>query len=199
MTKVILVRHGETDWNKVHRLQGGASDTSLNDTGQHQAGQLASRLASEKILAVYSSPLQRAAYTAQLIAASHGLDVKIVQELKEICLGNLEGFPGTQLPESFENYIAQNKHLSQNEDRGAESIENVQKRAWQAVKTIITEYPGGTLVVVSHYFVIDCLVCRVLDLPLDRIGRLRLNPGTLTTFALGTDGSARLDLFNGPA
>ena len=87
MVKVILVRHGETDWNRARRIQGGNSDTQLNQNGRQGAESLALRLKPEKIQAIYTSPLQRARETAQAIAQYHQLEVKIEPTLKEIEVG----------------------------------------------------------------------------------------------------------------
>jgi broad specificity phosphatase PhoE len=198
LTTIILVRHGETDWNKVHRLQGGGSDTPLNATGIRQAARLAARLHPEKFQAVYSSPLQRAVHTAEAIAGPHRLTVQIEKGLREIDLGNLEGFPSAQFPERFDRYVSLDKHLLQN-DRGCESIQTLQDRAWQSIHLIAAGNSGGVILAVSHYFVIVSLVCRVLNLPLDRLDRLHLGQGTLTSITLDSGGFTSLDFFNLPA
>jgi len=64
MTRIYLIRHGETDWNNKRRLQGGLSDTPLNENGLRQTRNLALRLKDEKLSAIYSSPLSRAKVTA---------------------------------------------------------------------------------------------------------------------------------------
>ena len=91
MVKVILIRHDETDWNRARRIQGGNSDTQLNQNGRQGAKSLALRLKPEKIQAIYTSPLQRARETAQVIARYHQLEVKTETTLKEIEVGELEG------------------------------------------------------------------------------------------------------------
>ncbi len=197
MARIILVRHGETEWNKVHRLQGGGSDVPLNDLGRRQAERLAEHLRGEKLAAVYASPLERATYTAQAIAREHNLPVIPLAGLREIELGNLEGFPSRELIRRFDEHIAANSHLDEND--GAESVEQVQARAWQAVLTIASAHRESTVAAVAHYFVIATLVCKVLDLPLERLGRLRMSPGSLTAFSLDADGAARLEMFNAPA
>ncbi|MBI1990912.1 MAG: histidine phosphatase family protein [Betaproteobacteria bacterium] len=75
MTKVILVRHGQTSWNQSRRMQGGNNDTVLDEEGERQCRCLAERLKKENIKAVYSSPLSQAMGTAQWIADGHNLDV----------------------------------------------------------------------------------------------------------------------------
>jgi broad specificity phosphatase PhoE len=196
MVKIILVRHGETDWNRLHRIQGGASDTPLNETGLRQARQVAERLKSDKLEAVYSSHLQRALYTAREIARHHQLEVIPMPAFREIDAGSLEGFPASELKLSFDEYICRDNHVqSSGQYPMGEYICDVQKRSWEAVRDIAGQNQG-TVVIVTHYFVIMTLVCHVLDLPLIQIGRFRLGQGTITTFTLDGNDNARLELFN---
>jgi probable phosphoglycerate mutase len=197
MLRIILVRHGETEWNKIHRLQGGSSDVPLNETGRRQAESLALKLNAEKIQGVYSSTLERALRTAREIARHHQLEVHPVPELKEINVGALEGIFSATLPQRFDEFICRDRHIYEAENPSAESIGTVQKRAWEAISNIVAKHPNGSVVAVSHYFVIATLVCRVLELPLDHIGHLKSNPGTITTFLLDGSEAPRLELFNG--
>jgi broad specificity phosphatase PhoE len=196
LTRFILVRHGETDWNKVHRIQGGASDTPLNELGRQQAEDLALRLKSEKIEAIYSSPLRRALDTAQAIARCHQLKITPLASLKEINVGAMEGFPSAELRLRFDEYICRDHHIqSPFGTPDSEYISDVQKRSWDTVKSLAGRHEGA-VAVVTHYFVIVSLVCRVLNLPLTEIGHLKLSPGTVTSFTLEGDAYARLELFN---
>ncbi len=104
--KIILVRHGETDWNRVKRVQGGSSNTPLNDIGREQAKGLAAMLAKEKICAVYSSPLERALVTAKGIAGVHGLEVITEPSLREIEAGELEGVLSSELGRRFSEFLS---------------------------------------------------------------------------------------------
>lgn len=195
MLKVILVRHGETEWNRIHRLQGGDSDTPLNDTGIAQAKRLALRLKDEDIRAVYASPLQRALDTAREIARYHQLEVKTLSSLKEIHVGKLEGADSTKMKLRWDQLLCQEGD-SEAGIYGVEPIAHVQMRTWSAIKEIAGEHKEGSVVVVSHYVAIMAIVCAVLGLPLQQIVRLKLNSGTITSFLMYDDGSARLELFN---
>jgi broad specificity phosphatase PhoE len=197
VTKFILVRHGETEWNTIKRIQGGASDTPLNETGRRQAAGLALRLKDEKVQAIYSSPLQRALHTAQAIAQYHPIPIHQLPDLKEIDVGELEGKMGSELKVRFDEFICRNGN---SEDLvklpGGESLSDVQKRAWDTVTGIAGQHSEGTVIVVTHYFVIITIVCRVLNLPLPQVIRLRLNTGSITSFTMDGHDSARLELFN---
>jgi len=89
-TTLVLVRHGETDWNRERRFQGLA-DTPLNAAGQGQARELAAVLRSERLGVVYTSPLRRAKETAAVVAAELGLDAHELEELREIDVGDWQG------------------------------------------------------------------------------------------------------------
>ena len=197
MVKIILVRHGETGWNKEHRIQGAGSDIPLNEVGLRQAEAVASRLKDEKIEAIYCSPLERARNTAQAIARHHQLTLNTLPSLREMEVGELEGVYSADLRLRFDEFICQ-----QGDDPvrgklpGGESICDVQNRAWDAVKSISDKHADCTVVIVTHYFVIMSLVCRILNLPLSHIPRLRLSPATITAFTLDGSSGARLELFN---
>jgi broad specificity phosphatase PhoE len=195
LVKFILVRHGETAWNAERRIQGGGTDTPLSDYGRLQAEALGLRLKNEKVQAVYSSPLLRALDTAQAIARHHLLEVTPLAELKEINAGELEGISILELKVNLDEFIcgadSQAAPLP-----GGESIYDVQKRSWETIQKIANLLPDGVVVIVSHYFVILTIVCRVLGLPLSNIIHMRLSTGSVTVFTLGGQFGTRLELFN---
>jgi uncharacterized phosphatase len=90
MATLVLVRHGETDWNRERRFQGHA-DTPLNETGRAQARELAALLEGEDLTAIYTSPLQRAAETARIVAEQLGLPARELEALREIDVGDWQG------------------------------------------------------------------------------------------------------------
>jgi probable phosphoglycerate mutase len=196
LVKVILVRHGETDWNEVRRIQGGNSNTLLNERGRKQAESLALRLKQEKIQAIYSSPLQRSLDTAKAIAYYHRLEVGIEPSLREIEAGQLEGVPVSELSKRLDEFLTmsiEGKALPR--APGGESLLEVKERAWDTIQRLIERHPDGVLVLVSHYFTILTVICSVLGLPLSQIGRLRLSTGGISVISL--DGKlAQLELFN---
>jgi broad specificity phosphatase PhoE len=89
-TTIVLVRHGETDWNRERRYQGHA-DTPLNEAGRAQARELAEMLRSEDVSAVYTSPLRRASETARIVAGRLGLEARELEPLREIDVGDWQG------------------------------------------------------------------------------------------------------------
>ena len=196
MVKAILVRYGETDWNQSRRIQGGNSDTQLNERGRQQAKRLATKLKQERIQAIYSSSLQRALDTAQAIAHYHQLKVEIEPSLNEIDAGELEGTPVDKIGDYLNQLLTT---MLQGESAfkmpGGESLAEVQRRAWSTIQRLVSQHPDGVIVIVSHYFVILTIICSVLNLPLSQMSRLRLGAGSISTVVF--DGQAtRLVLLN---
>jgi broad specificity phosphatase PhoE len=134
MTELLLVRHGETDWNAEGKLQGH-TDRPLNDYGRRQAQALADRLAGESIDAVYASDLSRARETAEILGAKLGLPVLVDPDLREKNWGNWEGLTSDErLHIEFEG----------------ETSEAHRDRTLSAVHRIVERHPGGRIVVVTH-------------------------------------------------
>lgn len=184
MVQVILIRHGETEWNKIHQIQGGNSDIPLNKTGEHQAECLGTRLKSEPIQAVYSSPLLRSLDTARAIAKHHQLEVCIEPDIREFNLGELEGVKIGELNKSYREILFTN---SDGEVLprvpGGESLREVQERAWSVIQRIVSQHSDGVIAVSGHYFVLITIICHALTLPLQEMGRLRLDTASVSTIA----------------
>jgi probable phosphoglycerate mutase len=196
LVKVILVRHGETDWNESRRIQGGSSNPPLNERGREQAEGLALRLRHEKLRAIYASALQRSLDTAKAIAYYHQIEVDIEPSLKEIEAGQLEGVSASELGKHLSEFLTTSiKGKALLKAPGGESLLEVQERAWCAIQQLARQHPDGVLVLVSHYFTILTVVCSVLGLPLSQIGRFRLGTGSISIINFD-DGLARLESFN---
>jgi len=190
--RLILVRHGETDWNRILRIQGGKSDTPLNRKGAQQAEELASRLEQEDIKAVYSSPLKRALNTARAIAAQHRLGVIAEPLLREIEAGELEGVTTAELGMRFSDYLIRDG--TDKKIPGGESLADLQARCWGFIEKVRKQHSNGNVVLVSHYFVILSVICAVLGLPLEDITRFRMSNASISIVIF--DNITRLELFN---
>jgi len=201
--KLILVRHGETSWNQGHRIQGGDSDIELNETGLEQARRLGAFLENEPVAVVLSSPLRRAAATAQVIAGRHGLQVEIDQRLKELRVGDLEGMSYSNLRTTFSQFLMQWW-----QDGGTvklpngESLIELQERAWNVIENLLQKHKAAAAenantasIVVSHYFVTLVIILKALDLPLHSFTRFRLDLGGVSVLEF-RDSGARLLAFN---
>ena len=173
MTNLLLVRHGETDWNRDGRWQGG-SDTRLNDVGREQARALAQQLDGE-IDVLYSSDLARARETAEIVAAKLGLEVRLDPRLRERGFGSWEGLTTTEIEERFAN--AHRRWLA-GEGAGAddaEAFEDFSARVEDFLSDVLRLHPGEEVLVVSHGGSIR--VIHALAAGVDYVRDHRLIPG----------------------
>ncbi len=204
--KLILVRHGETYWNAERRVQGGDSDIELDDTGLEQARKLANFLKNDKVVAVVSSPLQRATATAEAIARQHQLTVEVAEGLREIRVGELEGISVANLSTTFSHFLVEWWQGGEaRKSPGEETLVELQQRAWQVIEGLLEKHPlvranpGHTLeprvVIVSHYFVILAIILKALDLPLDCFTKFKVDPGGVSILEI-QDYGPRLLTFN---
>jgi len=194
--KLILIRHGETRWNKERRVQGGDSDIELNVTGLNQARRIASFLENEDIGVIISSPLQRAIATANAIASLHDLPIEIDDRLKELNVGEFEGLALANLTTTFSQFLLQwGKGAQSARLPGGETLQELQQRSWEAVGPFLAEHKDGAVVVVSHYFVTLSLILKALDLPLDYFTKFKLDLGGMSIIEI-EDRGTRLEVFN---
>ena len=170
MARVLLVRHGATEWNETKRAQGQA-DIALNEQGRRQADEVARRLRSRRIDAVYSSDLQRAVDTARTIAETHGLQVATDPAFREIDQGEWEGLHVDEIRKRWPELWGEARHYSSRP--GGESPADVRSRALAALTRAVTSEPDGTLVVVSHGGTIRWLSAEALGYDDRRSARIR--------------------------
>jgi broad specificity phosphatase PhoE len=173
VTNLLLVRHGETDWNRDGRWQGG-SDTRLNDVGREQAEALAEQLDGE-IDVVYSSDLARARETAEIVAAKLGLEVRLDPRLRERGFGSWEGLTTTEIEERFAD--AHRRWLA-GEGAGAddaEAFEDFSARVEDFLSDVLRLHPGEEVLVISHGGSIR--VIHALAAGVDYVRDHRLIPG----------------------
>jgi probable phosphoglycerate mutase len=134
MATLLLIRHGETDWNAEHRWQGHA-DVPLNARGREQAKALAEELAPEGFDAIYASDLSRARDTAVIVGERLGVPVVLDSDLREIDVGSREGLTGDEVGDRPWDGEAHERHG---------------ERILRAVRTIAERHPGQRVAVVSH-------------------------------------------------
>ena len=174
MTRLILVRHGETEWNRVERFRGHA-DVPLNATGLAQAGATARRIhRAWPVSAVYCSPLSRAGETARAIAALFKLTVTPVQDLIDIDYGEWQGKSSEEVKSLWPDLLSAwyEKPHTVRVPRG-ESLDDVRERCGRAVRRVAAEHPGGCAVVVGHTVINRVILLDVLSLGNDRFWRIR--------------------------
>jgi broad specificity phosphatase PhoE len=181
MTKLILVRHGETEWNRVEIFRGRI-DIDLNETGIKQAELLAEYLSEIKIDAIFSSPLKRAVKTAEIIADRQKRNVDITEGLIDFNYGKWQGLSHEEVKEKYEElYRDWLNRPDQVKIPGGESLEDVRRRAVAVVEKIIANN-GGTAVLVSHRVVNKVLICALLGLDNSHFWNIRQDTCGITTF-----------------
>jgi alpha-ribazole phosphatase/probable phosphoglycerate mutase len=148
--KVLLLRHGQTEWNALQKYQGHM-DIALDDTGRNQAGRIARYLhENENIEAIYCSDLSRSKETAEIIARELHLQVQIDERLREIGFGVWEGMTYEKVksmyPEEYEKWFTNNAELKV---PGGESIDELLARFLPVLSELADKHEG-TVLVVSH-------------------------------------------------
>jgi len=190
MTRLILVRHGETEWNETKRFQG-ISDIPLSSKGAAQALSLARSLAREPLAAIYTSPLSRARQTAECLARYHSCPLRVVEDFKELNQGQLEGLTGEDLRRDFPGFISKwMEDPGETVLPGGESLGDLQRRAWEAAESLVRRHPEETVAVVAHSFVILAVLCRALELPLKAFRRFRQDPTAKNILEFSERGAA---------
>jgi broad specificity phosphatase PhoE len=148
VTDFLLVRHGETDWNRDRRFQGHA-DPPLNETGRAQARALAEELASEDVDAIYSSDLQRAHETAEVLSGRLGVPVVAEPALREIDVGEWQGLTWPEIEARFPAGV-RSWHENGHGWTSGETYEQLGERVVAALRRLADEHPDERLVVVGH-------------------------------------------------
>jgi probable phosphoglycerate mutase len=164
MTRVYLVRHGTTDWNKEEIFRGRV-DCKLNETGQTEARALAEYFKDIPVEFIYSSPLSRATETAQVIAAAKGLPVLSDPAFMDMDFGAWQGMPLREVKEKYpELYRLWREQPQATTPPGGENLGQVRARAWEGLRRVVEENPEKAALIISHRVVTKVLICAVLGL-----------------------------------
>jgi len=199
VTRILLARHGETEWNAIHRVQGW-TDIPLSEKGHAQAEALAKRLARTRLDAVYSSDLSRAVQTAAPSAARHGLIVQTMPELREKGFGDWEGLNQADLerdyPELWHRY-----HVARDLTAlvpGGETWPQVQERLAAVLRRILAAHPNPeeTALLVGHGGSSRMLVLEALQTTLPTLLCLHLDNASLSRLDFHKAGDSRVMFLN---
>lgn len=194
MTRIIFVRHGETQWNLEAKTQG-SRDTLLTENGVFQAKRIAERLADERVQCVYTSDLKRAYYTAQAIADRLEVGLSVLPPLREMNFGCWEGKNIECIKREYSDVyrLWLNSPLEACIPDG-EMLIDVQKRALREMEKLAAEYKGSNLVVVSHGITIKATILGLLGIDLAFIRKLRINNGSISIVDLKDEGNMLVTL-----
>jgi probable phosphoglycerate mutase len=198
-TRLYLVRHGETEYNRRGIVQGGGIDSTLNDTGVAQAEALAGRLTDTAVDSVYASTLRRAKQTADVLASPHEpVSKTYLRDLEEMAWGVFEGEPPSAERDEAMGAIKERWRAGHydHDIEGGESIRDVQARAHRAMDHIVMREKGKTVLVVTHGRYLRVLLASVLDdYGLDDMHRLD-HANTCVNRVVHADGRFRAELLN---
>jgi broad specificity phosphatase PhoE len=192
--ELILVRHGETIWNREGRVQG-FSDIDLSDVGVQQARQLALSLKDAPILSIYSSPLIRAQSTARIINEYHHAPLYSEPGLMEMDQGDFEGLTFQELMACEKGFLQ--KWMSDPASvqmPNGESFIELQGRAWKVIEGIVAK--SGSALVVSHNFTIAAILCKIKNVSLSQFRKVCVDTASRTIIRF-ENGAASIELFNG--
>ena len=194
--RLVLVRHGETTWNKDMRFQGHA-DVPLSPQGEGQAKSLGHSLAQAKLDAVYASDLSRASLTAAILAGPHRPPVQELSGLREINFGKWEGLTLKEIKERYkDDLIAWWSSPLTTRVPGGETLAEMAQRTMATVQEIYTRHREGQVLVVAHGGTIRSIIGSVLGLDLNQYWRLRQDNTALNIIDLPEWGKGILVLFN---
>lgn len=198
MPLLLLIRHGENDYTKKHKLAGYTPDVHLNERGQTQAQALADALKEVPIKAIYSSPLERAMETAAPIAAARGLEVQAEAGLLETNVGKWQGRSLASLRLQKHWKVVQSAPSRAQFPEG-ETFYECQARIVAALDSISRKYkPQDVVACVFHADPIKLAVAHYIGLPLDHFQRLSCDTGSLTALYVGEAGANLIKLNQRP-
>ena len=162
-TRLLLIRHGETNWNKMGRFQG-TIDIELTEEGKNQAILLSKRL-KNKFDYIYTSPLKRARETAEILTDSSNKDLNIVENMKEINFGSWEGLTIKEIREKYNDEFNKWK-IDAQEGKivgGEFSLKNASIRGTKCILDIVNKHRGQTIAVVAHGGIIKASLIGLFD------------------------------------
>lgn len=184
MRRLLLARHGQSVSNAVRRFQG-AQDVALSPLGVRQAEALGLAVGRRPIAHVYASPLERARRTAEIALTGLDLPITMIDDLRELSLGEWEGCTVEEIrTRPGDPYAQWVRDPVQCLPPGGEPLADVQARVVQAVERIAAAHPNGDdVLIVSHGGVISALLAHWLGLPLSSIWRIAVANCSLSEIA----------------
>ena len=179
--RLALVRHAEAAEGARGRCYGRL-DVGLSAVGRVQCAVLAEQFCGKPVGAVVTSPALRARETAEAIAAPHGLDVEVVESLRELDFGDLEGRAYDEIavsdPELYERWMTAPTTVR---FPGGESFADLQERVDAGIAQLLQVHRDELVVVSTHGGVVRAVLRSVLELPAERIFRIAVEPASVTT------------------
>ena len=179
--RLLLARHGESVWNAERRFQGH-TDIALSARGRAQAEALGRALRGFRVAAAYVSPFRRARETAELALRESGVSLTVIEELRELSLGEWEGCTVDEIrAQAGDPYRAWLRAPQDCPPPGAEPLPMVRERVRAALDRIAADHgPKDDVLVVSHGGVISVYACHLLGCSFNQLWQLRVDNASLT-------------------
>ena len=182
--RLILVRHGETIYNAQRRFTG-QSDVPLNPLGERQAAALGECLATEHLDVIVTSNLERTRVTSEAIANYHGIPIQEDRDLREMALGEWEGYTYDEVLTIDANLAAQWRvDPATYAPPGGETVAQLRDRCARALNRWQTQYPEASVLWVTHGGLIGVLLCHVLGIDLKRRWQFRHDNASISEVCL---------------
>ncbi len=195
MTQIILVRHGQTPWNK-DKIFRGSVDIPLNDQGREEARLAGEWLKGETIHAAYTSPFSRSRDTAAAIASHHGLKVADLPGLSDLCYGEWQGQPLSEVKVKYADLYHQWEAAPHTvRFPGGETLDEVKVRALAAVMEVVKRHPGQTVLLSAHRAVNKVLIAAFIGLDNSHFWRIGQDTTAINRFHF-VDGVWHITLVN---
>jgi alpha-ribazole phosphatase len=192
MTRLLLVRHGQTDWNSQRRFQGQAGP-GLIEAGRRQVQALAARLAQEAFAAIYSSDLERARQTADVLNAGCTCPVHPEPALRELAFGAWEGLTYLEIQQQDPRALsAWEAGWEKSGPPGGESLADLERRVKVFLEKISQEKDSQAFVLAAHAGPLQVFICLALGLPAASHWRFALSPASLSVVQLSANGGVLL-------
>jgi broad specificity phosphatase PhoE len=164
MTRIYLVRHGQTEWNRELRFRGRA-DITLDENGRKQASAISDALTGKGINAIYTSPLRRSIETARPVAAVFHLEIENHQGFIDINYGEWEGLAYDEVRQRYANLYREweeRPHLVKFPN--GESLEEVRRRSVAAFMEVVEKNSGNSIIIIPHRVINKVLLCALLGI-----------------------------------
>lgn len=195
MSKLYLLRHGQSEWNLLGKVQG-QSDIDLNEKGIEQAKKVAERFLQEDIDLIYSSDLSRAYKTAEIVGEKLNLEVGILHGIRELNFGTWEGLDTKTIEAKHsEHYKCWRTEPHKMKFEQGEDLITVQKRALKDINKIREENPGKNILLVSHGTAIKTIILGLLDIDISKYNKMTIGNVGISIIEF-RDFSPVLKLFN---
>ena len=179
MTKVYLVRHGQTEWNKKLTFRGKI-DIPLNEMGHREAEAISEALKDKNIEVIYTSPLRRSIETTEPIAKLFHLEIVPIEGLIDISYGDWEGLTFNEVKKRYsDQYKKWEKRPDLVRFPNGETLNEVRDRSFRAFKNIVKENPGKSILITPHRVINKVLICSILGLSNSHFWEIKQDTGCI--------------------